>query len=209
MFDTSTLPLTRENRKNAVMKITLSKRLFAVILVIALSLAALNTYLIVTMQRDYKADDSIFNYVILQEDDLYKAKNQRSSLVDFTSEDASTVINQAVNQGNHVYIKSGNYSLTSDIQILNKNNARIVSDGATVIGNGYGIIMKGDNYTQSQYNQVSGLNVINGTVRIENSFATTISDMTFLDCKTAIELGKLGNLDGRHENRQHSLHKLH
>ncbi len=49
------------------MKITLSKRLFAVILAIALVLTAANTYLILTMQRDYKADDSTFNYIILQE----------------------------------------------------------------------------------------------------------------------------------------------
>jgi hypothetical protein len=179
---------TREYRKKAVMKITLSKRLFAVILVIALFLAALNTYLIVTMQRDYKADDSTFNYVILQEDGLVKAKNQQSSLIDFTSDNAATVINQAVSRGNHIYIKSGNYTLTQDIQILNKNNARIISDGATIDASGYGIIIRGDNYTLSQYNEVSGLNIVNGTITIENSFATTISDMTFENCKTAIEL---------------------
>jgi hypothetical protein len=170
------------------MKITLSKRLLAVILIIALFLSALNTYLIFTMQRDYKADDSTFNYIIFQEEGVYKAKNQRSSLVDFTSEAAATVINQAVSEGNHVYIKSGNYSLTSDIQILNQNNARIASDGATIIGNGHGIIIKGDNYTQSQFNLISGLNIINGTLRIENSFATTISSMTFVDCNVAVEL---------------------
>ncbi len=177
-----------EHRKNAVMKITLSKRFLAVVLVIALILSAVNTYLIVTMQQGYKADDSTFNYVILQDGGLVKAKNQQSSLIDFSSDSATTVINQAINQGNHVYVKSGNYTLNSDVEILNKNDARLISDGANINANGHIIIIKGDNYTLSQYNEVSGFNIVNGTIKVENSFATTISDMTFQNCKTAIEL---------------------
>jgi hypothetical protein len=170
------------------MKITRSKGLLAVILVIALSLSALNTYMILSVQRDYRADDSTFSFVIFQEEGTYKAKNQTTSLVDFSSPSASTVINQATAQGNYIYIKPGVYPLTSDVEILNKKNTRIVSDGATILGNGYSVIIKGDSYTRAQYNVMSGLNIVNGTIRIENSFATTISDMTFENSTTAIEL---------------------
>ena len=177
------------------MKITLSKRLLAVAIAIALFLSALNTYLIYDnaqqlgrVQRDYTADDSTFSYVVFYNEGVYKAKNQTSGLVDIVSPTASIVISQAVAEGTFVYIKSGVYPLTSNVQITNKKNARIVSDGATIIGNNYGIIIKGDNYTLSQYNLVQGLKIINGSIRIENSFATTISDIVFQDCTNAIEL---------------------
>ena len=67
-------------------------------------------------------------------------------------------------------------------------NAKIISDGATIIGNGHKIIISGDNYTSSQYVTISGLTIINGTVRIENSFGTTISNMIFENTSTCIEL---------------------
>jgi hypothetical protein len=72
--------------------------------------------------------------------------------------------------------------------MYNKENAKIVSDDACIIGNGKTLIIKGDNYTNSQNNLLSGLTMINGTVRIENSFGTTISNTRFLDCSTALEL---------------------
>ncbi len=170
------------------MKITLSKRVFAIVIAVSLLLSAVNTYMIFSMQRDFRSDDSVFNYVIYNEDGVVKAKNQQSGLVDFASATASDVINQAIAAGNYVYLKAGAYSLTSNVQILNEQNARIVSDGANMTANGFGIIIKGDNYTCSQDNEVSGLTLINGSLRIENSFATTISDMTFENCTTALEL---------------------
>ncbi len=72
--------------------------------------------------------------------------------------------------------------------MYNKENAKIVSDGASIIANGKKLIIKGDNYTRSQNNLLSGLTIINGTVRIENSFGTTISNMKFENCLTALEL---------------------
>ena len=89
------------------------------------------------------------------------------------------MISQALAKGNLVYIKYGNYTLTADVEVVNKRNARIVSDGATIIGNGNRIVIRGDNYTQSQFNLISGLKIVNATVRIENSFGTTVSDMIF------------------------------
>lgn len=181
------------------MKMTLSTRVFVIICAAALLLSAFNLYLILdntrvlqdklsTLQRDYSFDDSIYGYVIFRDGDLYKAKNQTSGSVDFASAAASIVISQAIAKGNLVYIKSGNYTLTTDVRVINKTNARIVSDGATIIGNENKLIIKGDNYAVSQNNFVSGLTMINSTLRIENSFGTTVSDMAFVNCSTAIEL---------------------
>jgi hypothetical protein len=172
------------------MKITLSKRVLALILVIALALSAVNTYLIFDLRRALEdaAHDSTYDYVIFQEGDMYKAKNQASGYIDFTSADASLVISQAIAKGNTVYIKPGSYMLSADAQVYNKINAKIVSDGASIIGNGNKLIIKGDNWTCSQYNLISGLEIINGTVRIENSFGTTVSSMAFENCSTALEL---------------------
>src|SRR4030042_1756420 len=172
------------------MRVPISKRLLALILVIALALSALNTYLIFDLRRALEgaAQDSTYDFVVFQDGDLYKAKNQASGVVDFTSGDAAEVINGALAEGKTVYIKAGSYALRSDVHIYNKENAKIVSDGGRIIGNGKKLIIKGDNYTASQNNLLSGLTVINGTVRIENSFGTTVSNMLFEDCSTAIEL---------------------
>jgi hypothetical protein len=172
------------------MKITLSKRVFAVILVIALALTAVNTYLIFDLRRALEdaANDSPYDYVVFQDGETYKAKNQASGYVEFTSADAAVVISQAVAEGNTVYVKPGNYTLSSDIQVYNKINAKITSDGANIIGNGNRLVVKGDEWNLSQYNVISGLQVVNGTLRIENSFGTTVSDMAFVNCSTALEI---------------------
>jgi hypothetical protein len=181
------------------MKLNLSPRVLVIICVVAILFSVFNTFLIFDstrllqdqlsqLRRDYSANDSTYSYVIFQDGTEYKAKNQTSGSVDFASATASLVISQAIDKGNSVYIKFGNYTLSTDVQVINKNNARIVSDGATIIGNGKKLIIKGDNYASSQNNMVSGLTIINGTLRIENSFGTTVTDMAFVDCSTALEV---------------------
>ena len=172
------------------MKLTLSKRVFAVILVIAIALTAVNTYLIFDLRQALEdaANDSPYDYVIFQDGDMYKAKNQENGFVDFTSADAALVLNQAIIKGNTVYIQTGNYTLSSNVQVYNKKNTKIVSDDATIIGNGKKLTIKGDSYATSQDNSVSGLTIINGTLRIENSFGTKVSSMTFVNSSTALEL---------------------
>jgi len=172
------------------MRVTISKRVLAVILVIALVLSAVNTYLIFDLRRALEdaARDSIYDFVVFQDGDLYKAKNQASGVIDFSSGDAAEVISGALAEGKTVYIKDGSYALLSNVQMYNMENAKIVSDGARMIGNGRKLIIKGDNYVNSQNNLLSGLTVINGTIRIENSFATTVSNMQFVNCSTALEL---------------------
>ena len=165
------------------MKLALSKRVLVIICVVAILLSAFNTYLLLDRtsvlqeQLSQLQNYSTYDYVIFQDDGLVKAGNGASGTIDFSSVQASLVLNQAIAEGNSVYIKSGNYTLSTDVQAINKKNARIVSDGATIIGNGNKLIIKGDNYTISQNNLVSGLTIINGTLRIENSFGTTMSNM--------------------------------
>ena len=172
------------------MKITLSKRLLAAVLIIVLALSVANTILILDQRQALQdaAHDAIYDYVVFQDGNTYKAKNQATGKIDFTSADAATVINQALTEGNTLYLKPGSYALNTDIQIHNKINAKIIGDSAIIIGNTQKILMKGDNYALSQNNIIQGLTVINGTLRIENSFATTVSNTAFINCTTALEL---------------------
>jgi hypothetical protein len=172
------------------MKVTISKRVLTVILIIALAFSAVNTYLIFDLRRalEHAARDATYDYIIFQDGNDYKAKNQASGYIEFTSHDAALVISQAITEGSTVYIKPGNYVLNSDIQMENRENAKLLGDGASIIGNGYRLIIRGDNWTLSKYNLVSDLKIVNSTIRIENSFGTTISNMIFEDCSKAIEL---------------------
>ena len=181
------------------MRITLSKRVIIAVMAIAILLSAANTFLIFynatilnnqlnKVQRDYNADDSTFDYVIFQANGLVQAKNQTSGIVDFSSATASKVLNQAIADGAAVYVKAGNYSLNADVDVTNKKNLRIIGDNATILGNGHKILVKGNDYTRSQYDFISGFTLIDGTLRIENSFAVTITDMIFQNCSTALEL---------------------
>ncbi|UCD26620.1 MAG: hypothetical protein JSV75_00300 [Candidatus Bathyarchaeota archaeon] len=129
-----------------------------------------------------------YDYMIFKDGKSTKAKNGKNGAIDFSSTNASSVLQQAIAQKNNIYIKSGEYNLSSDILLYNKINARIISDGASLRCNRKKIVIQGDNYTRSQYNILSGLEIINGTVRIENSFRTTITNMIFRNCATAIEL---------------------
>ena len=104
------------------------------------------------------------------------------------SQSASDAINSALSSGKSVYINPGTYVLTDDVYIKNKVNAKIDSNReATIIGNGHKIIVYGDNYTTSKYSSISGLTLINATIRVENSLGTTISNILFENSSTGIE----------------------
>ncbi len=181
------------------MKIVFSNRILILAFALVLLLSSINTILIFenyralearldAMVRDYRSDDSVFDYVVFMEGGSCKAKNQTSGMVEFESETASMVLSQSISKGLSIYIKTGFYVLSTDVQIVNKRNAHIVGNGAVIVGNGHGIIIKGDDYTFSQYNVLSGLQLVNTTLRIENSFLTTISDIVFENCTVALEL---------------------
>jgi hypothetical protein len=128
-----------------------------------------------------------YDYIVFQDGTFVKAKNGKTGNIDFGSFNASYVLQKAIDQGNTVYIKGGEYVLTSDVILHNKKNARVLGDGSRINFNGSKLIIRGDDYTQSQHNLLSGLEIINGTLRIENSFKTTITSMVFRDCSTALE----------------------
>ena len=96
--------------------------------------------------------------------------------------------NTALTDGNSIFVNNGTYVLNQDVLVSNKTNAKITGNDATIIANTHKITIYGDNYTDSQYNTIQGLTIINGTIRIENSFATTISDIVFENTSTGIEL---------------------
>jgi hypothetical protein len=171
------------------MKINLSKRVLAAICVCALGFSVVNTYFVFDLNNTLRnvTKDSQYDYVIFQDGNLFMGRNQASGSIDVSSSNASLVISQTLARGTKVYLGPGNYTLNSDIQVYNKENAKIVGDGARILCNGKKLILKGDDYTYSQNNLLSGFTIINGTVRIENSFATTVSNMLFENCSTALE----------------------
>jgi hypothetical protein len=122
-----------------------------------------------------------YDYVISSEWDFdnnvtsYFVKNGKTGIVDFVSPLASLVFNYAISNGNSVYAKSGDYEIDSDIYLKNKKNARLDSDGATLALDGGKIIIQGDSFQASQNNLISGFIVSNGTIRIENSFRSSVA----------------------------------
>ena len=169
-------------------KITISKRVLAVLLVALIALSAFNTYMIFERPSSPGSGALSYDFVVSQSGNNYLLKNMLTGSTTSVSGSASSAINSAFSQGNSVYLDPGTYVLSGNILVSNKMNAQIVGNDATVIGNGYEIIIYGDNYTTSQYATISGLTIINGTVAIENSFGTTISNMIFENTSTGIEL---------------------
>jgi hypothetical protein len=174
--------------KEALKKI-LSKRAIVILLVVLLALSAFNTYLIFEETKSSMSTNAMnYDYVLSQDGNTYKLKNMLTGFVTQKTASASSMINLALNAGKSVYLNAGNYILTDDIVISNKINAKIISnDEATIVGNGHKIIVYGDNYTTSQNTLISGLTIINATIRVENSFGTTIQNMIFENTSTGVE----------------------
>jgi len=170
-------------------KITISKRVIVVFIVALLALSAFNTFLI--FERTSGPVDSSavsYDFVVSHDGNNYQLKNMLTGYTTDVPSSASSAMNSALAQGKSIYLNPGTYTLDSDVLVSNKLNAKIVSDGATIIGNGHKIIIIGQDYTTSKYATISGLTIINGTIRIENSFATTVSNMIFENTTTAIEV---------------------
>jgi hypothetical protein len=154
----------------AALKRVLFKRAIVIVLAILLVVTGFNTYLILGTRPSNTIN---YDYVLSQDG--------------CNSQSASTALNSALSLGKSVFLNEGTYSLTNDVYITNKLNAKIVGNGATIEGNGHKIIIYGDNYTASQYATISGLTLINSTIRVENSFATTIIDSKFFNTSVGIE----------------------
>ena len=165
-----------------------SKRAIVVVLAALLILSAFNTYLIFEGTRSSMSTNAVnYDYVLSRDGGNYKLKNILTGVVAEQSASASSAINSALNSGKSIYLNAGTYVLTSDVVVSNKINARIVSDDATILGNGHKIIIRGDNYTASKYALISGLTLVNATIRVENSFGTTIQNTLFENTSSGIE----------------------
>jgi hypothetical protein len=179
--------------KDALKKI-LSKRLIVLVLAVLLVLSAFNTYLIFEGTRSSLSTNPVYyDYVLSQDDNNYKLKNMLTGYVMEQAASASSALNTALTAGKSVYLNSGTYVLSDDVVISNKVNAKIVSDDAEIIGNGHKIVVYGDDYTTSRYALISGLTIINATVRVENSFGTTIQNTIFENTSTGIEFANTKN----------------
>jgi hypothetical protein len=169
-------------------KKSVSKRLIVIVLAVLLALTAINTYLILDgIQSSYSTNAVDYDFVLTHNADSYKLKNMLTGYVSDQAKDASTALNTALSQGNSVYINAGTYDLQSDVYVSDKTNAKIIGDSATINGNGHKIVIVGQNYTTSQYATISGLTLINGTIRVENSLGTTITNSKFINSTVAIE----------------------
>jgi hypothetical protein len=165
-----------------------SKRAIVIVLVALLALSAFNTFLIFEGTRSSMSTNAVnYDYVLSRHGGNYQLKNMLTGVVAEQSASASSAINSALKTGKSIYLNAGTYTLTSDILISNKLNAKLASDDAAIMGNGHKIIVYGDNYTTSQYALISGLTLINATVRVENSFGTTIQNTKFENTSTGIE----------------------
>jgi hypothetical protein len=174
--------------KNIIKKL-FSNRLTVVVLAALLVLSVFNTYLILERTNTfYQSNVLDYDFVISQESNSIRLKNMLTGAITDGATSLSSTINNAFTEGKSIYINPGTYELTEDIYISNKLNPKIISDGATILGNGKSIIIHGDNWTHSQYSRISGLKIINGTIRIENSFDVTITNMIFKDSLTAVEI---------------------
>lgn len=172
----------------AALKKIFSKRALTIILAALLVLSVLNTYLILDATRSSLSTNMVnYDFVLSQNGEGYKLKNMLTGSVADEPASASAALNSAMAQGKSVYLNPGTYQLTEDVWISNKLGAKIVSDQATINGNGHKIIVYGDDHTTSQRTLISGLTIINGTIHVENSFATTITDTIFENTSTGIE----------------------
>ena len=172
------------------MKLALSGRVVSLILAIMLLTTIVNTCLVISVYIKVndvgQTDSSGFEYVVSQTGSTFQVRNTLTKEIFNRVTSANDAINYALLRGNTVYLK-GTFNLNEDILISNKWNAKIVGDTATINANGHLIIIRGDDYTHSKYPLVSGLIINNGTLRIENTFGATITNMLFQNSKVGLE----------------------
>ncbi len=171
----------------ATLKRLLTKRAILLVLVALLVLSLFNTYFIFESTRTSLSSSPVsYDYALSQVGNSYRLKNMLTGAVSEVS--VSDAINSALNTGNSIYLNSGTYVLNDDIIVKNKINAKIVgNDQAIILGNDNRILIVGDDYSTSQNVLISGLTLINATIRVENSFGTTIKNVNFINATTGIE----------------------
>ena len=157
-----------------------------------------------------------YSYIIFTDGINYYARNGTTGQIDFSSTNASTVLQNVFNtitSNSVVYIKSGTYNLSQDVTLSNKS--LVIIKGEYPYIQGGRIIIHGDTWDKAQMNIVDRL-IFNGSssgLRLENTYQnkvintkfiqnnvglellnntqwteeTTIENLYFFDCKTAIQ----------------------
>jgi hypothetical protein len=173
------------------MKIVLTSRIISLVLIVVLLATALNVGLVINVYNKVndvgQTDSSGFEFVVSQTgSSSFQVRNTFTKEIISGFASASIAINYAFSQGNTVFLK-GTFDLTADIVISNRWNAKLVGDTAVINANGHSIIIHGDDYTYSKYPLVSGLILNDGTLRIENTFGATVTNMLFQDSRVGLE----------------------
>jgi hypothetical protein len=148
-----------------------------------------------------------YDYILYGEDllsNIYFVKNGETGEVEFNSKDAALALNYCLERQNCVYVKTGYYQLYSDVICHNKKGAIITGESATLFCNNHVISIEGESCQDSQYNQISGFTIFNGTLRLENSFRTIVNDLNFISCPVGIEL--LNTFDWSESNKIDDCH---
>lgn len=128
-----------------------------------------------------------YDYIIYSDLKNVIVKNGLTGFIDFIGENLSDAIHFALEKrGLSIFIKSGQYNVSSNILLRNLSNLKMVSDGAELRFNGGSIILHGEDYEKSMNNLIEGLALINGSIIVENSFMTTIRECVFKDSDTGI-----------------------
>ena len=124
--------------------ITISRRDLILILASLLILTLFNTYLIFARTNGPRDTSAVsYDYVLSVNNGRYLLKNMASDYSFNIEGSASSALTLAMSDGKTVYLNPGTYTLTDDIIIYNKLNAKIISDGATINGNGHKIVIRG------------------------------------------------------------------
>ena len=119
-------------------QVTISKRFLIIILVALFALSAINTFLIFERTSGPPDTSAVnYDYVVSQDGSGCLLKNMLTGSSTTVPTSLSYAINILMSEGKSVYINPGTYTLTQDVLVANKINAKIVSDGAIVIGNGH------------------------------------------------------------------------
>jgi hypothetical protein len=182
------------------LKRVLSKRAIVIVLALLLVMTGFNTYLILEGTRSSNSSNVVnFDFVLSQDGGNYRLKNMLTGYVAHQDDSASASLNAALSEGKSVYINEGTYSLNGDVYITNKLNAKIVGNEATIQGNGHKIVVYGDNYITSQYTTISGLTLINATIRVENTLAATIENSKFINSSVGIEFANTNTWSEYHK----------
>lgn len=161
---------------------------FTLLIAVALLLAAWAVQQ-VFFYKDLSMRVSSYDYIIYSDGKSIIVKNGLTGSINFIVKNISDAIHFAIEQkGRNIFIKSGQYNVSSNIWLRNISNLKIFSDGAELRFNGESIILQGENYEKSMNNLIEGLTLINGSIIVENSFMTTIRECIFKDSDAGIVL---------------------